>query len=275
MNALPSVPSSSAPQFPAARVTPNALNAFGGIWRLTVCRFFSPLHWVVLGGMLVVLVLFSVPMSPNREAAAHGFLPWVGGFYLTFLVPIMAFLSAAGVMRDEVKGSTVDYVLTRPVRRPAFVTFKFFSHLICAQLDFLCAFAVVVGIGVYREAPGLWAAVPLFLLAQVIVLTAFTAFGFLSGVLTSRYVIVGLLYGGIIEIGVGKIPTQLNRLSMTQQVRAMLEPLTRAPGLEATAPETGALVTVAILLTFSCASVALAAMLFAWQELASAPARES
>ena len=213
MNAPPSVPSSLAPRLPAARVTPSAMNAFGGIWRLTVCRFFSPMHWVVLGGMLVVLVLFSVPMSPNREAAAHGFLPWVGGFYLTFLVPIMAFLSAAGVMRDEVKGSTVDYVLTRPVRRPAFVTFKFFSHLICAQWDFLCAFAVVVGIGVYHEVPGLWAAVPLLLLAQVIVLTAFSAFGFLSGVLTSRYVIVGLLYGCVIERRlscVGIFPTPIS-----------------------------------------------------------------
>ena len=147
MNALPPNPSPSVAHFPAARVAPNVRHAFGGIWRLTVCRFLAPRHWIVLAGLLVVLVLFSIPTSPNREAAAHGFLPWVVGFYLTFLVPILAFLTAGGAMRDETKGGTVDYVLTRPVGRPVFVLFKFLSHLACAQLDFLGAFAGVLGIG--------------------------------------------------------------------------------------------------------------------------------
>lgn len=274
MNAPP--PLSVSPEsFPPARVTPDARHAFGGVWRLTVSRFFTAKHWLILAGLLVVLVLFSIPMSPNREAAVRGFYLWSSGFYLTFLVPILAFLTAAGVMRDEYKGATVDYVLTRPVPRPAFLVFKFLSHLICAQLDFLCAFAVVVGIGVYRGVPGLWAAVPSLLLSQVIVLTAFSAFGFLAAVLTSRYVIVGLLYGGIIELGVGKIPTQLSRLSMTQQVKSMLAPLTWVPGQEVVAAVPSTLATTAILLCFAVVCVVAAAALFAWQELASAQSRDT
>ncbi|MCX6951239.1 MAG: ATP-binding cassette domain-containing protein [Verrucomicrobia bacterium] len=275
MNAPPSPVAPSAPSFPAARVTPNVRHAFGGVWRLTVCRFLAPKHWLILAGLMGVLVLLSVPMSPNRAAAAQGFLPWVSGFYLTFLAPILAFLTAAGVMREEFKGATVDYVLTRPVARPVFLVFKFVAHLVCAQADFLCAFAVVVGIGVYHGVPGLWEAVPRLLLAQVILLTAFSAFGFLGAVLTSRYVVVGLLYGGIIEIGVGKIPTQLSRLSMTGQVKSMLAPLTRAPGVEAFTPDAGALATTAILVSFAVVVVGVAAALFAWQELASAQSRET
>ena len=275
MNASQPVSLSPAPTFPAARVTPNAGHAFGGVWRLTVCRFFAPMHWIVLAGLLVVLVLFSIPTSPNQAAAAQGFLPWVGGFYLTFLVPILAFLTAAGVMRDEMKGGTVDYVLTRPLGRPVFVLFKFLSHLACAQLDFLCAFAVVVGIGVYWEVPGLWAAGPLLLLAQAMVITAFSAFGFLGGVLTSRYVIVGLLYGGIVEIGLGRIPTQLSRLSMTRHVRTLWDSVTRLPGTEGIVAESSTLGVVAALFAFTVVMVAIAATVFAWLELASVQSRES
>lgn len=264
----PSPPISVSPEsFPAARVTPNARHAFGGVWRLTVSRFFTLKHGLILAGLLAVLALLSVPMSPNRAAAAQGFLPWVSIFYLTFLTPILAFLTAGGAMREEYKGATVDYVLTRPVRRPAFLVFKYLSHLACTQLDFLCAFAVVLGLGAYRDVPGLWDAAPRFLVAQVAVVTAFSALGFLAAALTSRYVFVGLVYAGAIEVGLGKVPSQLSGLSMSHQVRTMLAPVTRAPGAELLVPDPGALGTPAALLAFAIVAVAISAALFAWQEL--------
>src|SRR5436305_792065 len=54
---------------------------------------------------------------------------------------------------------------------------------------------------------------------------AFGGFGFLGGFLTSRYIIIGLAYGVVIEVGVGQIPTQLSKLSMTHQVQGMLQSL--------------------------------------------------
>jgi ABC-2 type transport system permease protein len=59
----------------------------------------------------------------------------------------------------------------------------------------------------------------------VLLITAFSAFGFLCGMLTSRYVVIGLAYAGLIEAGVGQIPTQLSRLSMTHQMRMLLKSL--------------------------------------------------
>ena len=273
---LPVPPSSD----PAARVTPHPAHAFGGIWYLTRRRAFAPMHWLVLAGMLAVLVLFSMATSPDRETAAQRFIPWAVGFYLTFLLPILAFLTAGGVMRDEMKGGTVDYVLTRPLPRPVFLLCKFVAHLICAQVDFLCALAVIVGVGVYWQVPNLWAALPHLLAMQVLLLAAYSAFGFLSAVLTSRYVVVGLVYGGIVEIGLGRIPTQLNRLSMIRQVHAVFEPLVRtaetAETTTASAVEPASLpMTAAIIVTFTVASLAIAAAVFAWRELASGQTREA
>jgi hypothetical protein len=59
----------SSERFPAPRVTPDATHAFGGIWRLTARRFFTPGYWLTLAGLLVVLVqieespvIFRVPV---------------------------------------------------------------------------------------------------------------------------------------------------------------------------------------------------------------------
>jgi ABC-2 type transport system permease protein len=250
-----------------SRVAPSLAAAFGGIWRLTLRRYLLPGHWLAVAGLLVVLGLFSLPVVPNHEAAVHGLMPWAVNLYLTFLVPILAFISAAGVMRDEMKSDTVDYVLTRPVGRSAFIGFKYLAHVGCAQVDFLCALGVVIGIGVYRQIPGIWAAVPALLDMQLLLVAAFSAFGFLCAVFTSRYVVVGLAYATIIEVGVGQIPTQLSLLSMTHQVRATLEYLIDPSGLvSAAAPSM--LATSALLLAFAVGTLAIAATLFAFREFA-------
>jgi ABC-2 type transport system permease protein len=265
--------------FPPARVTPNAAHAFGGIWRLTVQRLFTLSHWLIVAVLLVLLVLFSLPVTPTRAAAIDGLLPWASRFYVCFLVPILAFISAAGVMRDDLKADTVDYIFTRPVSRPWFICFRYVSHVACAQLDFLLALAVVIGIGVYWQVPNLWSAVPLLLLAQMLAIIAFSAFGFFCGLLTSRYVIIGLLYGAIVEVGIGNVPTQLNQLSMIRHMLALMRPIVGESemGMTAAVSDTslGMPATIAALLGFAAVMLAATVAVFTFKELAAAGARDN
>lgn len=262
----------------APRVLPNAARAFGGIWRLTVKRSLTPMHWLAMAGMLIVLALFSFPMAPTRGGAPHGFLSWATGFYLCFLVPLLAFISAANSIRDDLTAGTTDYVLTRPVRRPAFLLFRFIAHVGCAQLDFLLALGVVIGVGVFREVPGLWNALPRLLLAQALMVTAFSGFGFLSGVLTSRYIIIGLLYGGIIEVGIGSVPTQLNRISMVRHVIGIMQPVTGGDRIGLSGPLLAVHLSTAastlVLFGFAALMIAAATAIFAVRELAGPTGRE-
>jgi ABC-type transport system involved in multi-copper enzyme maturation permease subunit len=269
----------AAASFPAPRVQPNAAHAFGGIWRLTTRRFFTPGYWLMLGGMLVVLVVFSIPAAPNRSAAAMGFLLWAATFYVCFLVPILAFIAGAGAIRDDLSASTSDYVLTRPIRRPAFVVFRYLAQMACLQIDFSFALAVVVGVGVFHQVPGLWSALPLLLLAQVVALVTFSAFGFLVGLLTSRYVIVGLAYAAIVEVGIGNVPTQLNQISLVRQVLSIMRPfIGESAGAITRAAHTstaGTPTIVVALILFSAALVAVTALLFGLREFAGPGAREA
>src|SRR3954469_6246428 len=110
---------------PLPRVAPNLSHAVGGIFRLTPGRLLLPLAWLTLAGLCGFLILTSLPPAPNPAAAKFGLMPWIVMFYLTFIVPVMSFINAAGAMRDEMKAGNVDYVFTRPIPRPAFIGFKF------------------------------------------------------------------------------------------------------------------------------------------------------
>lgn len=261
-------PATSTPQAPS----PSLRHAFSGVWRLTFPGFLSPGRLLLLAGLLAALALLT--LATTRHGGTTAFFDWTIKFYLTFLVPVLAFISAGGAIRDDLKPATVDYVFTRPVQRPTFVVCKFLAHLAGAQATGLLALGALAGVGLFRGVPGLWTALPLLLLAQILAVTIFTAFGFLCGTVTTRYLIVGLLYGGVVEIGIGAIPTQLNRLSMLHHVNTLLQPLTiTAPAVAP--PGLAALPTAALLVLVSAAMIAVAALLFGARELAGSRPKES
>lgn len=268
------VPLSSSPGslYRAPHVMPNAAHAFGGIWRFTARRFFTPGYWLMLAGLLGLLGIFSLPAAPTHAAAAYGFIPWTGGFYVGFLLPVFVFISVASAIRDDFGAGTVDYVFTRPVRRPMFVVFRYLSLMVCTQIDFLFAFALITGLGSFHGVPDFAAALPTLLFGQMIAVMLFSAFGFMAGALTSRYIILGLVYAGLVEVGLGNVPTQINQISLVRQVLGILRPilgenhgaLTR---LAATATmDTPGIV--ALLFVVSIAFVGISALVFSFREFA-------
>ncbi len=262
----------SASGFSAPRVTPNQIHALGGVWRLTFRRFVGPTQAASFVAMLGLLCL--VELAIVWEGRPRAFSEFGLELYLGFLLPVISFLSGAGAMRDDLKSGTVDYVLTRPVLRPAFIAFRFFCQLACVQAAGLIALGVMLGIANYRHIEGLAAVAPWLLLAQLITITAFLALGFFAGFLTSRFLIIGLAYGAVIEVGLGRIPTQLNRLSLTHQISALIGPLMPAapPGLPL---DQTALGTVTVVLTFAAVMVGMTMALFTLRELLGEHTREA
>jgi ABC-type transport system involved in multi-copper enzyme maturation permease subunit len=260
----------SAPEISSRpRVKPNQRHAFGGVWRLTFRRWLSLSHFLPMAGMLTVLAVVAV--ASISTGSRSDYFDWCGSFFVGVVVPILAFLSGAGAMRDDLKAGAVDYLFTRPVRRPAFIVFRYLSHLACTQLTYLFGLGVLIAVGVYRDIPNLAAGLPLLLLAQVITTAAFLALGFFCAALTARYLIIGLLYAGVIEVGIGQIPTQLSQLSVTSQVREMLGPMV---GFSDGVVNAGALTTTMYVSLFSAAFVAATAVIFSMKELSGAPARD-
>lgn len=270
MNVNTTTSSDVSPQGGGPRVAPNQWRAFGGVWRLTAWQFLSRNHLLTVAGMLVALGFLASRFSLSHRPG--GYIEWVENFFLAVVVPVLGFLSGAGAMRDQLKSSATDYVFTRPVRRWAFVIFKYVAHTVCTQLSWLPAFGVVVFFASERDTPGVASVYAGVLLAQVLALSAFVALGFLCAVLTKRYMVVGVVYAAIVEVGVGNIPAPLSRLSVTRQIRELLQPL--VDGVGASFSFAGAAGTGGMVFVFCAAFVGLAALLFALQELAGERTRD-
>ena len=245
----------------APRVAPDQWRAFGGVWRLTAWAFLSRKHLLTVAGMTALLGFLAWRMSQSNLPGAYS--GWVAGFYLTVAVPVLGFLSGAGAMRDQLKSSATDYVFTRPVRRWAFVAFKYVAHVVWTQVGWLPASGVVAFFANARGVDGATFAYPSVLLAQALTLGAFVALGFLCAMLTKRYLIVGMVYAAIVEAGVGNIPAPLSRLSVTRQVRELL-PAEGWTGSVSAGDALGVSVTVVL---FCAVFVCLAALMFSLREL--------
>lgn len=260
----------TSPAAPAPSLSPNLRHAFGGVWRLTLPGFLRPGQLLRLAGLLVAIALLTLATVHPAEASV--FFEWATR-YLTRLLPVIAFIGGGGAIRDDLKPDTVDYVFTRPIPRPTFVLFKYLAHTAGMQASCLLALGVLLGVGAYRQVPGLLTALPVLLLAQVLAIAVFTALGFLFGAITARYLVVGMAYGSIVEIGIGSIPTQLSRLSLTHQLQTMLQSV--GTNVSATLPAQSPFVTTVLLGIAAAAMLALAAFIFGLRELSGGPAKET
>ncbi len=206
------------PAFSPPRVAPRFGTAFGGILRLTWARRRSLRGTLISAGLLAALaVLTSLVL---QEDPHHGLSDWADLVVLA-VIPIWAFLAGAGAVREDLKPGAVDYIVTRPVPRWAYVIFKYIAQATVGIAVSLAIVGTVVAVGLFHgaslEDALRWCGVALAGMA------AFLALGFLCGALTSRYLVLGLLYAGLVEAVVGNIPIQLNRLSIQRHLNDILD----------------------------------------------------
>lgn len=222
----------------------------------------------------VLLFVFGlVTWTAIENGNPHSFFTWMSVFYLGGVVPVLSFLSGASAIRDDMEPGPVDYILTRPVKRSVYVISRYVCHVTCMQVVYLPALAVVVGVGFQSGIPDLDSRIPVLLLAQFLVIIAFSALGTLTGAWTSRYLIVGLLYGGIVEVGVGNTPIQLNRLSILRHIRNLLESAMGNEDMLLVSAQ-GSLATSAYILLFVAVAMAGAVFLFSIREFAGQQPKE-
>src|SRR5205823_1083998 len=121
------------------------------------------------------------------------------------------------------------------------------------------------GAGSLRHIPALSALLPLFLAVQFLAVLAWSALGTLLGQLTKRYMAMALVYGLIVEMGIGSIPTNINTLSLMRQLKTLLA---HNPALQSIYewPDKGVPLSIGALALAAAIFLTLAAMLFTFKE---------
>jgi hypothetical protein len=150
------------------------------------------------------------------------FYHWLVDVYFFVVLPLGCVAACGTLIREELQADTLGFLTTRPVSRGRLVLAKYLSTCAWLQLVVVVEAALVFASGALREMPALGTLLPRFLLVQAIAVMAWSALGAFFGLVTRRYMALALVYGVIVELGIGRIPTNINTLSLMRHLKTLL-----------------------------------------------------
>jgi len=162
----------------------------------------------------------------NSSQSAWGrtapFYHWLVDVYFFIILPLSCVRGCGALMRDELQADTLGFLVTRPASRARLLCVKYLSQLAWLQILLLTETLLLFSIGAWRQMPELGALLPLFVAVQLLAVPAWSALGTFLGQMTNRYMAIGLVYGAIVEMGIGRIPTNINVLSIMRHLKTLL-----------------------------------------------------
>ena len=157
-----------------------------------------------------------------RHEGPETYLIFAIQFYLLLLLPIYCLYSCGGMIRDEVQADTLGFLITRPLTRAQLFLASYVSQMAWIQIVALINGLLLILAGWLREVPHVFAIGGLLLAAQALAVLVYCALSSLLGLIHQRYLVFGVVYGFIVEIGIGRIPTNINALSMSHHVQTVI-----------------------------------------------------
>jgi hypothetical protein len=150
------------------------------------------------------------------------FYHWLIDFYFFVVLPWCCVAACGALIREELQADTLGFLMTRPLTRARLLVLKYLAQTAWLQIVVLVEASLLFTVGGLRQIPALGALLPLFLAAQFLAVLAWSALGTFLGLATKRYMAVALLYGFIVEMGIGRIPTNINTLSLMRHLKTLL-----------------------------------------------------
>jgi hypothetical protein len=202
---------------------PGWMATWSGLWGLTWRSVWSTRRWPTLA-----LLIFGNPalawlaLRGPESADLSEWLQWVARVHFGLVVPLWCLIAFGSLVRDEVQAGTIGFLLTRPLTRARFFVVRWLCTLLTVQAPLALN---TVLLGVVALAMGIpEASLLTFLLlgAQFAMVPAYGAIAAFLGLLTRKYLLLGLVYGFVVEIGIGQIPTNINTLSVARHFQTLL-----------------------------------------------------
>jgi hypothetical protein len=150
------------------------------------------------------------------------FYHWLVDFYFFVILPLSCVGACGALIREELQNDTLGFLTTRPLTRATLMIVKYLSQSVWLQIVVLVQALLLFAVGGLRQVPGLGELLPLFLVIQFLAVFTWGALGAFLGLVTKRYMAIALLYGFIVELGIGRIPTNVNTLSMMRHLKSLL-----------------------------------------------------
>jgi len=189
------------------------------------------------------------------------FYHWLIDFYFFIILPLTCVRGCGPLVRDELQADTLGFLITRPVGRARLLMVKYLSQVAWLEMLLLLETLLLFAAGAARQVPSLATLLPLMLGVQFLVVPAWSALGLFLGQITPRYMATALIYGLVVEMGIGRIPTNVNTVSIIRHLRSLLSHNTALHAVYAW-PSDAAAPAICALVAASVIFLGMAALLF-------------
>jgi ABC-2 type transport system permease protein len=203
---------------------PGWLATWAGLWGIAWRSVWSVRRWPVLAVIILGNPLLAwLALRTIESEADQEWLQWVAHFHFGLVVPLWCLIAFGSFIRDEVQAGTIGFLLTRPITRFRFLVLRWLCTLVTVQAP-LALNTVLLGVaGLMLDISSATSLTLLLVGIQLVVVPAYGAIAAFLGLLTRKYLLLGLVYGFVVEIGIGQIPTNINTLSVARHFRDLLE----------------------------------------------------
>ena len=193
------------------------------IWAIMVLQGSCVWSWSNFRSLILGTVGVGLPSAfflQSGQRAAYEL--WLFDICLIRLFPILSLITAGRLLRDEIREGTLEYLWTRPVGRAPLLIGIFASGTLLSFLRGLVIGLVMLAVAWWRQTPDLLADAPRLLLALACASVAYSGLAVALSAWSGKYVVLGLLYGLVVEIGISRIPANIHSLAASHHVRLLV-----------------------------------------------------
>ncbi len=199
---------------------PSFFAAARGLWTLTWrVKLARKRIFLFIGSMIAIPGFVSYVVGTGEVESFYNILIDI---YLLLVVPIFCLSSFGAMIRDELQDDTMAFLLTRPVSRTRLFLLKYLVQMLWLQIIMLGNGLAFWAAGTWLDIPGIDSLMSLVIAVQALAVIVFGALTSLIGLLTQKYLVAGIVYGFIVEFGIGQIPTNINVLSISRHLKTFM-----------------------------------------------------
>jgi len=170
------------------------VTAFLSIVRVTVRQVVGGRRWIVLGllALMPSVVMLLSSLDPESGEVVERFHDAALGSLLLPVLPVIALVIGSGALGDERRDGTLSFLLLRPIRRSTITGAKLGAAWTASTL--IAGVAGALAAVVLAAQAQTWSALVPTIVAVAVTAAGYSAVFMLLGHITSRAVLVGLVY---------------------------------------------------------------------------------
>ncbi|MCF7669074.1 MAG: ABC transporter permease [Verrucomicrobia bacterium] len=195
----------------------------GGVWLMTWRSELIPRRVPLL--ILIICALPGLVYATVNPGDTRQFYKWLIDMYFLLILPLYCLMQFGAMIRDEVQEGTLGFLISRPAKRWSIFLSKYVCRILMVEIIAGVNLVLLFAVGWLRDIQGVIAVLPAFLAIQVIAVPVWGAISSLFGLIHKKYLVLGIVYGFVVEFGIGRIPGNINTLSLIRQFKTILAQL--------------------------------------------------